>query len=206
MKTTKNIWLWVGLAALLPAVWLALWLTAPQPVTPVANIQSFAEALESAVSYPQGELFEDSARKEYTDGALRLVVPRMGLDCAVWNGTTPEILEKGPGLYEVAQLPARGNPNVSIAGHRDVSGSPFLKIDKLREGDAIYLVYGDNVYLYRWQQTTIVSPDDWSVIHCVDYSRVTLTSCDPIGTSLNRIVAVGKLQTVEPYTEDYTFT
>lgn len=163
------------------------------------------ERIIPEASYPEGELFVDNARSGYRDGELRLVVPRMQLDCEVLDGVDAKTLERGVGLYDNAQLPALGNPNVSIAGHRDIHGSPFLTIDKLAEGDSLYLVQGDNVYHYLWEQTITVQPDEWSVIYCTDYSRITLTSCDPIGTTQNRIIAIGRLESVNEYTDSYSF-
>lgn len=178
----------------------------PLPVTVLARQQSLPleENVVSRIIYQKNVLFVDRQRDGYT-GGLRLVVPAMGLDCAVLDGTEPDTLEQGPGLYQYAQMPSWGNPNVSIAGHRDVFGSPFLNIHVLKTDDPLYLVWMDNIYCYRWWETSIVTAGDWSVIHCGAFSCVTLTSCDPIGTSLNRIVAVGRLEKVVPYSADFVF-
>lgn len=200
------------LPAVIPVIWLLLWYisTHPQaaPVAAILQLQGTLRPVERVlptVQYPTDRLFVDQQREGYVGADMRLVVPRMELDCAVMDGVETDTLEQGPGLYDYAQLPSLGNPNVSIAGHRDVFGSPFLQVDKLQLNDKIYLVYGDSVYVYLWESTTIVPPDDWSVIHCDDRSKVTLTSCDPIGTTLNRIIAVGLLQQVDVYEEGYRF-
>ena len=159
------------------------------------------EDLESATvvpiaTYPTDRLFITESREAYVDSTLRLVVPRMGVDCMIVDGVDYETLKRGPGLYDYAQLPGYGNPNVSIAGHRDIHGSPFYYIDKLTDGDYLYLVWQEKVYIYTYQQTKIVKANDWSPIYSGEESLLTLTSCDPIGTSWNRIIVTGVLTDV----------
>lgn len=196
----KRVLLILILAVLYLAPILLLYISSRQrpPVSMVWQQQPLTTVtrLQESYTYPTDSLFEDSRRAEYTGGKLRLVVPRMGLDVTVGDGTDQETLALSPGLYDCAQLPSRGNPNVSIAGHRDIGGAPFYTIDQLQEGDMIELIYGGNRYRYSWEQTLIVPAEDWSVIRCRDYSAVTLTSCDPIGTTDRRIVAVGRLMEV----------
>ncbi len=168
------------------------------------------EDLESATvvpiaTYPTDRLFITESREAYVDSTLRLVVPRMGVDCMIVDGVDYETLKRGPGLYDYAQLPGYGNPNVSIAGHRDIYGAHFMQIHTLTEGDYLYLVYEGKVYQYRFLECWIVEPDDWSPIYCRNFSCITLTSCDPIYTSLRRIIATGELVNSQEYTEDYVF-
>lgn len=167
-------------------------------LTPVARVYA-------RITYPTDTLFEDSKRVEYTGGSMRLVVPRMELDTTVGDGVDDATLKSSPGLYDNAQLPSLGNPNVSIAGHRDIHGSPFYSIDKLQKGDGVYLVYDGSIFCYQWEETVIVQPDDWSIIHCRPYSAVTLTSCEPIGTTEKRIVAVARLKGIEEETPNFVF-
>lgn len=163
------------------------------------------DTVVAVATYPTDRLFITKSREEYEDGTLRLVVPRMGVDCQVVDGVDDETLKRGPGLYDYAQLPGYGNPNVSIAGHRDIYGAHFMEIHTLIPGDYLYLVYEGKVYRYRFLENKIVQADDWSPIYCRNFSSITLTSCDPIHTSINRIIATGELVDCQPYTEDYPF-
>ena len=154
---------------------------------------------------PEDKLFITVERQEYKDGELRLIIPKLEVDTTIVNGVTDEILTISPGLYNYAQLPGTGNRNVSIAGHRDIHGSHFYYVDKLSEGDFLYLVWKDTIYRYTWKDTTIIRSDDWGPIYSQGFSCLTLTSCDPIGTSLNRIIVRGELSERVPHTDSYIF-
>lgn len=55
------------------------------------------------------------ARKGYADGALRLIIPKLGVDVPVLDGVDAQTLLRGVGLYDYAQLPGEGGANTSIA-------------------------------------------------------------------------------------------
>lgn len=145
-------------------------------------------------SFPSGKLWISAGRRAYINGTLRLIVPELQLDTLIQNGTEPEQLEKGPGLYDYAQMPnEQAGSNVCIAGYRDSFGSPFLKLDTLEEGDLFYLIYEGVIYTYTFESVQIVASDDWSPIRTKGYSALTLTSGDPIGSWENRIVVTARM-------------
>lgn len=154
---------------------------------------------------PQDTLYITQDRKAYKDGSMRLVVPRLDLDTKVGADTIPKALEEMPGLYEVSQMPSEGDVNVSIAGHRDIGHKEFYAQDTIVDGDYMYLVYEGNVFQYLFYESKIVEADDWSVILRQGFSALTLTTCDPIGTRLNRLITVGKLVNIYPETSDITY-
>lgn len=170
---------------------MTLNLILPAPEQPIRVV--YAQQPLKTSGFPTDILFTDSTRKEYSTGKLRLVVPKMRVDTTVGDGTDEVTLQKSPGLYDYSQLPSEGNSNVSIAGHRDCFGSPFIDIDQLTTGDMIFLCYNGKTYCYDWVETKIIESDDWSILYCHDFSAVTLTSCDPVGISTQRIAAIGKL-------------
>lgn len=154
---------------------------------------------------PEDKLFITPERQAYVSESLRLVVPKLNLDLPIQNGVDDMALEQGPGLYDYAQLPGTGNRNVSIAGHRDIHGAPFYGVHTLGEGDYFYLLYEDTIYRYTYRSTTIVAEDDWGPIFSQGFSCLTLTSCDPIGTTLHRIIIQAELSERTPYRGDYQF-
>lgn len=143
--------------------------------------------------YPVGKLIITSERESYRDGDMILEIPRLELKVPVMNGTDSEALEKGVGLFDYSQLPGPDNSNVSIAGHRDIHGKEFYYIDLITAGDYLYLYYGGKKYTYEYAETFITHDSDWDPIRVKEDACITLQSCDPIGTSLNRIFVVGKL-------------
>lgn len=152
--------------------------------------------------YPVGKLVGTHGRSAYVDKSMVLRVPRLNLVSEVRGGSDDETLKGGVGLYEYGQVPGEGNPNVSIAGHRDIYGCEFLDIQTVTDGDLMYLDYEGKEYVYEYEGTEIIQADDWDPIRIKDYNRLTLTSCDPIGTHLNRIVVTGRLIAVNDLPEE----
>ena len=178
-----------------------LWMMRSPEAPPERGLELSAVSLAEGWSlsqvrqdYPVGKLVGTTDREAYENGNLRLVIPSLDQDVLVQNNVDTESLRSGPGLYEYSQLPAPDtNANVSIAGHRDIEGAEFYYIDRLTDGDLMYLVYQEKVYIYQYESTQIIQSDDWNPIACKDYPCLTLTSCDPIGTFINRIVVTGRL-------------
>lgn len=69
----------------------------------------------------------------------------------------------------------------------------FVLLHELVPGDTFYLTYGGKLYAYKVFSKTIVSPSDVGVLNPVSghSATATLITCDPPGTSLNRLVVVG---------------
>ena len=178
-----------------------LWMMRSPEAPPERGLELSAVSLAEGWSlsqvrqdYPVGKLVVTTDREAYENGNLRLVIPSLDQDVLVQNNVDTESLRSGPGLYEYSQLPAPDtNANVSIAGHREIEGAEFYYIDRLTDGDLMYLVYQEKVYIYQYESTQIIQSDDWNPIACKDYPCLTLTSCDPIGTFINRIVVTGRL-------------
>jgi len=178
-----------------------LWMMRSPEAPPERGLELSAVSLAEGWSlsqvrqdYPVGKLVVTTDREAYENGNLRLVIPSLDQDVLVQNNVDTESLRSGPGLYEYSQLPAPDtNANVSIAGHRDIEGAEFYYIDRLTDGDLMYLVYQEKVYIYQYESTQIIQSDNWNPIACKDYPCLTLTSCDPIGTFINRIVVTGRL-------------
>lgn len=162
------------------------------------------------VAAPAGQDVGDAlvitqGRLDYRRGELALVIPSIAVSTAVGESTLPDVLRQLPGLYEFSQLPGEGDVNVSIAAHRDVYGKEFYALDKLAPGDYLYLLHRDKVYRYRYLDTRIVPPDRWEVIRRQGFSCLTLTTCDPVGTTLNRLILRAELVDVEPYRVENEF-
>ncbi len=70
----------------------------------------------------------------------------------------------------------------------------FVLLHTLVNGDTFYLAYNNTVYAYKVVSHSIVPPNDVSVLGSVPgYSATaTLITCDPPGTSINRLVVVGE--------------
>lgn len=161
---------------------------------------------EPELLYPVGKFGPDELRLGYVSGEMTLSVPRMDFEGPVYSGEediTPgsptyqgvsnETLKNGVGLFGASQLPGPSNSNVSIAGHRDIHGMEFYTIDKMTEGDYMYLTYKGKKYVYLYENTLITHDNDWEPIRIKDYGCLTLQSCTPINVATERIFVTGRL-------------
>lgn len=162
---------------------------------------------------PHHKLFITAERKNYQNGDLTLIIPKLGIDAPVWSGTTDEDLKNGACLYDYAQLPGEGNRNVSIAAHRNGirNGVPndsalFYYVDTLGEGDYLYLADQEHIYRYLFERMYVVDDTDWGPIYSQGYSCLTLTTCTPIGGATPyRLVVRGKLDEIFPYSGTFDY-
>lgn len=129
-------------------------------------------------------------------GDMTLKIPKIRLSTTVYSGISDDMLKKGVGLYPESNSPMEKNHNISIAGHRDIYGAEFYNLDKLEEGDSIFLEIGGSCYVYDYEFTSIVESSDTTLLKGTDESIITLVSCHPVGTSEKRIVVRGRLREV----------
>lgn len=122
------------------------------------------------------------------DGAVaHLVIPKIALDAYVVEGTDAEALSKGPGHYEETPLPGQGG-NTAFAGHRTMYGHPFRNLDQLIDGDKITVYTKDKKLTYSVIKVQLVVPQNVSVVAPTVDSRLTLTTCAPVGSARQRLV------------------
>lgn len=131
-----------------------------------------------------------------------LVIPKIGVDAPIeWNipnEQTLDALEKGVAHYQDTALPGEIG-NVFITGHSSyylwAGGSYkqiFALLDKLEAGDRIYLNYQNKVFAYEVTGKKVVKPEDLSVLNQGNQRTLTLMTCVPVGTNLNRLVVSAK--------------
>lgn len=130
--------------------------------------------------------FERDGQRVVTDDVLYVV-----------EGVDWETLKLGPGRYPGSDR-VGGAGNLSIAGHRQGWGAPFLHLDQLQTGDTIHVVDRDGrEWVYAFRRQEIVGPTDtWVIDHDPLGSgapTVTLTTCHPLYSSAQRLIAFGEL-------------
>lgn len=136
----------------------------------------------------------------------RLRIPRIGFDRLVQQGVPGRagldpagdgnLLRGGPVHYGLTPLPGVGEP-FAVAGHRTTYGAPFYKLDKLRAGDPIYLDTPYAHFRYAVVKTTVVQPNDVTVLSDRGYALV-LTTCTPLYSASHRLIVWGRLITGVP--------
>ncbi len=108
-------------------------------------------------------------------------------------------LENGVVHYADTALPGQ-NGNLVIVGHSSNNifnkgkyKFAFVLLSRLETGDTFYLQKDGKRYTYQVYKKEIVDPTNVSVLGTADKpATATLITCDPPGTSLNRLVVVGE--------------
>ncbi len=127
----------------------------------------------------------------------RIHIKAIGVDKVIVEGTTTDVLPKGPGHYPDQPLP--GAPGtVAIAGHRTTYGAPFRKVDKLRKGNRITLDMPYAKVTYEVERLRIVKPTDTWVTARRSFNRLVLTACHPLYSAKQRIVVFARQVKAEP--------
>lgn len=138
-----------------------------------------------------------------------LYVPRFGADyvrpIAEGVATRTVLNKNGVGHYPGTQMPGEVG-NFAIAAHRTTYGAPFNKIADLRVGDAIIVETADGWYTYRYRTMDYVRPTGIEVLNAVPAVAdatptdriITLTSCNPMLSSAERIIAYGVFESWRP--------
>ena len=131
------------------------------------------------------------------DPVARLVIPRIGLDMVVVQGTDTADLREGPGHYPSTPLP--GQPgNVAIAGHRTTYAHPFYNLNELSAGDSILVTVPGHAWRYVVRVQMVVAPTDVAVSGPLPEggSWLTLTTCNPRYSAATRLVVRAQLASV----------
>ena len=139
--------------------------------------------------------FRHTAREGQAIG--RIVVPRIGLNMVLVNGTDEGSLERGPGRDLVSYMPGQ-NRLVYIAGHRTTFLAPFSHIDEIRKGDPIRLEMPYGTFVYRTVRHVIVPADDLAVLRSPRHELLALQACNPRFFATQRYIVYAHLVRVDP--------
>ena len=144
------------------------------------------------------------------DPLTRILMPAIGVDTVVVEGTSPAALRAGAGHYPTTPLP--GEPgNVAIAGHRTTYGKPFNRLDEIPVGSELELITPLATHTYRVVAAPagvaqpcpngacwITGPRDWDVVGPTATATLTLTTCHPKGTARDRLILRAELVSSTP--------
>jgi LPXTG-site transpeptidase (sortase) family protein len=121
----------------------------------------------------------------------KLQIPAIGVSQFVVSGTDQGDLAKGPGHYLGTAMPGQAG-NVAIAGHRTTHGAPFNRLAQLSVGDPIYLttLSGQQLTYIVSAPPVAVSPSDVTVLNNFGDNRLTLTTCNPEYSAVQRLIVV----------------
>ncbi|MCU1412246.1 MAG: class sortase [Rhodoglobus sp.] len=138
-----------------------------------------------------------------------LIIPRLGADytrpVAEGVGLVDVLNKHSVGHYPGTQMPGAVG-NAAFAAHRTGWGASFFDIDKLQLGDSIYVETPDGWYRYVFRSFEYVRASGVGVLAPVPQAPgatstdriLTLTSCNPVYTADERIIAYSVYDTWYP--------
>ena len=137
-----------------------------------------------------------------------IYIPRFGDDYArtIAEGVdASNVLRTGVGHYPGTQMPGEVG-NFAVAAHRTTYGAPFNRIAELTVGDRIYVQTADGWYTYVFRSLEYVLPTVVEVLEPVPHAPgvaateriITLTSCHPMLSAAERIIAYGVFEEWQP--------
>lgn len=144
--------------------------------------------------------------------APEVIIPKINVEVPVVYGVNTiddnaveTALESGVVHYADTAMPGQ-NGNLVIVGHSSNNifnkgkyKFAFVLLSRLDNGDTFYIQKDGKRYTYQVYKKSIVSPNDVSVLGPADKpATATLITCDPPGTSINRLVVVGQQISPDP--------
>lgn len=165
---------------------------------PVPTPEDYGDPVVGAGTFARGEPFAVMYVPRFGEGSQRRIAEGTGLDVLNSNYL-------GVGHYPDTQMPGEVG-NFAIASHRSAYGGGMHEIEQLQLGDAIYIQTQDGWYTYRFRDFEYVTPDTVDVLAPVPHHPelqptdriVTLTSCNPLLSTAERIIAYGVLESWQP--------
>ncbi len=190
-----------------PALWIEFGYVARNTAFPVNSVNT-RQAITSNPILPSPDNHVTTVGKqENNQNNLpnnRLIISKLNLNAPInWdvpnqNQTVMDSLESG-----VAQIQGTAKPgeagNIFIVGHSSnyiwAKGNykqVFALLPNLSVGDQIIITYQNQEYDYTVNKIETVSPNDISVMDIGNQPELSLMTCTPIGTNLNRLIIIAK--------------
>ena len=145
-----------------------------------------------------------------------LIIPKINVNVpalyGVGNDYNSQMAAMAKGVAQFAIPGADSLPgqqgNLVLAGHssNDLLDSGdykfiFAQLDDLQVGDSVYLNYNSVRYTYTVTKKQVVSPTDVSaLVYPTTVPTLTLLTCTPVGTALNRLLVTAQQVSPDPST------
>jgi len=139
-----------------------------------------------------------------------LVIPKISVEAPIIlmettdNKSILDAIQNGVAHYAGTALPGRVG-NAFITGHSSYywwSGGKynqvFALLEHLQPDDLIYVYYEGGEYVYQVQDSIVVKPTQTEVLNQTPTPTLSLMTCVPIGTNLNRLIVRAELISTPP--------
>lgn len=145
----------------------------------------------------------------------KLIVPKIGVDVPiVWDANAASqdslnaAMDNGVAWFNIKGANAKPGEkgNFVVSGHSsndwlDQGDYKFIfaRLEQMKEGDAVYVNYNGTRYTYTVTHTKVVKPTDVSSLMTgTDKPHMTLITCTPLGTALNRLLVFADQVSPDP--------
>jgi sortase A len=144
----------------------------------------------------------------------KLIIPKINVDVPVNYNTTPDYasqmkaMQNGVAYFGIPGANSKPGQvgNTVISGHssNDIIDPGdykfiFARLDQVIKGDTIYVNYQSKRYTYTVTSSEVVKPTDVSkLVYKTDKPILTLITCTPLGTSLNRLLITAEQVSPDP--------
>lgn len=144
--------------------------------------------------YAMGEVnyFSEKIIIERNVEAPAIIISDIGVHEKINNVSLSQGVLHEPESY----TPDKGD--VLLFGHRTLQGSPFLRLNEVSNGDKLILEWpGIGELQYSVVNTSIV-PAEYQLTAQEGGDYLYLITCDPIGSTENRLIVQGELKDTKP--------
>lgn len=176
----------------------------------IANVQAYV----APGSVDPQNIVIDPAAEVVVGEESRLIIPKINVDVPVlYDVATDHASQMAAMEQGVAHFPIPGaNSHPGEVGNTVLSGHSsndlfdpgaykfiFAQLEKLQVGDTIYANYGGKRYTYVIKNTEVVKPSEVNkLIYPTDKPIMTLITCTPLGTALNRLLVTAEQVSPDP--------
>ena len=144
----------------------------------------------------------------------KLIIPKINVDVPVIYDTTPDYdsqmaaMQNGVAYFGIPGADSKPGQigNTVMSGHssNDIIDKGdykfiFARLDQIDKGDSIYVNYQGKRYTYTVTKKEVVAPTDvQALVYPTTKPLLTLITCTPLGTSLNRLLVTAEQVSPDP--------
>lgn len=178
----------------------------------IANVKAYVTPGEID---PQNIVVDPTASLKVSKES-RLIIPKINVNVPVNYKTTPDqasqlkAMENGVAWFGIPGANSKPGQvgNTVLSGHSSndfIDGGNykfvFALLERMKEGDVFYLHYGGIRYSYTVTRVRVVKPTEVSsLVYKTTKPEVTLITCTPLGTALNRLLVTAEQVSPSPTT------
>lgn len=176
----------------------------------IANVQAYV----SPGAFEPSNIIVDPSTELTVGPEPRLILPKINVDVpVVWNAkpdhdSQMKAMEKGVAWFGIPGANSKPGQigNTVLSGHSSNDWMDngqykfiFARLEQMKKDDTIYINYEGTRYTYVVTRTETVKPTDvQALIYETDKPMLTLITCTPLGTALNRFLVTAEQVSPSP--------